>query len=91
MSANRDKDGIEASGLAFAEEVLDSVIEGDLHAHFFDPADLVHQVGPGKPICGDAEMHHAAGNRPGFGDLDGVTKPRQGDKPPKDRSARGRR
>jgi hypothetical protein len=36
-----------------------------------------HQVAAGKPICGYAEMQHAAGNWPGFRDLDRMAKPRQ--------------
>jgi hypothetical protein len=46
------------------------VIEDDLHAHRLDPADLAHQIVARQTIGGNAEMHHAAGQRPGLVDLD---------------------
>ena len=51
--------------------------EHDLHAHALDPRDLVHQIGARQAIGGNAEMQHAAGQRPGLVDLHLMAQPRQ--------------
>ena len=56
--------------LLLGEHVVDLVVEDDPHAHALDPADLLHQIFARQAIGGDAEMQHAAGQRPGLVDLD---------------------
>src|SRR5262249_51108064 len=45
MSAACDKHSIEAVAITLGEGILAFVIEDNPHAQFFDPPDVVHQVG----------------------------------------------
>ena len=77
LSPDGDEDRIETARIALRDEVADLVIERDARAHRFDAADLRQQIGAGQAIGGYAELHHAAGYRPGIPDFDGVTQPRE--------------
>ena len=76
MRADGHERRVEAALGLLGEQVLDLVVERDLHAHRLDLAHLLHQVGARQAVGGNAEVHHAAGQRPRVADLDGVPQAR---------------
>jgi hypothetical protein len=64
MRADRDEDGIEATGVALGQDVVDFVVEDDLDAHFLDAADLALEVGARQPK-GNASCRRVAVRLPG--------------------------
>ena len=76
-SADGDEDRIEAAGRLFGHQVLDLAVGNDLDPHRLDAGDVGHQLLARQAVGGDAEMHHAAGERTGLVDLDGVAEPGQ--------------
>ena len=73
MRADGYEHRIEAAGLLLVDHVLDLVVEDDAHTHLFDPPDLAVENIARQAIGRDAEVHHAAGKRPGLVDLDLMT------------------
>ena len=74
VRADRHEDRIETPRVLFGRQILDLVIEDDPDAHRLDARDLLHQILARQAVGGDAEMHHAAGQRAGLVDLDGVAR-----------------
>ena len=77
VRADGDEHRVEFALLLLGDEVLDLVIEDDLHAHPLDAGDLAVEHVARQPVGGDAEVHHAAGDRAGLVDLHGVAHQRQ--------------
>src|SRR5579871_6845654 len=72
LRANRHENGIETAGVALGEEILDLVVAGDPHPQAGNAVDLARQRAARQPVGGNAEMHHAAGDRPRLADFDHV-------------------
>ena len=77
MRADRDKSGVESARLLLGQQIGHLVVQHDAHAHRLDARDFAHKVGARQPVSGNAEMQHAAGQRPRLVDLHGVAEPGQ--------------
>ena len=75
--ADGDEYRVEFAGRFFRQNVLDFVIDHDLDAHGLDAPDLAHKILARQAIGRNAEMHHAARQRPRLVDLDRVAEPRE--------------
>jgi hypothetical protein len=73
MRADRHKNGVELTRRFGFQHIFDFTIENDLDAEVFDSFDLGHEIGARKPVRGDAEMQHPAGQRTSVVDFDVVT------------------
>src|SRR6202166_3259559 len=73
MRADRHKNGVELTRRFGFQHILDFTIENDLDAELFDAFDLGHELGARKPVRGDTEMQHPAGQRTSIVDFDVVT------------------
>jgi hypothetical protein len=65
------------AGLLLGQQVVDPMVEDDLDAHVLDTLDLGVQHVARQAVGGNAEVHHAAGHRPGLVDFDAVAHPGQ--------------
>src|SRR5512132_584271 len=77
VCAHGDEHRVELASLFFADDVLDLVIEHDLHARSLDALNLAVEDVARQPVGGDAEVHHAACDRAGLVDLHGMAHQRQ--------------
>ena len=75
--ADRDEDRVEIAGCLFPEHVANRVVGDDLDPHRLDARDFAHEIRARETIGGNAEMHHAAGERPRFADFDMMTETRK--------------
>ena len=84
VRADGEEHGVEAARRLLGHQVLDLVIEDDLDAQRRDAGDFGVEHLARQAVLRDAEMHHAARQRPRFVDHDRMTAPRQ---VPRDREA----
>src|ERR1039458_4286976 len=77
MGADRDKRRVKFSCSFFGEQILNPMIEHDLHPHLLNPVNLLHQHAARQSIGRDAEMHHATRKRTSLVNLHSVAKAAQ--------------
>ena len=77
VRAHGEEHGVEPARRLLGHQVVHLVIEDDLDAQRRDPGDFGVEHLAREAVLRNAEMHHAAGQRPRFPDHDGMTAPRQ--------------
>ena len=73
MGADGEEGRIEAAGLHALDDAVDLAVELDADAKMDDAVDLGIEHVARQTVFGNAEAHHAAGERAGLVNLDCVT------------------
>ena len=77
MGTDRNKRGVELALPNCLAQIGNGMFQHEFDADILDAFDLVIQHVSWQPVCGNSEVHHAAGKRPCLADLDIMSKSAQ--------------